>query len=240
VGLNSKAAQEYAPPKTRINAATSDGVAKGCQSIGADSRSREGFLMSANSRSLPLTRRLFVALSLALVARPSVAAEDIVQLLLLRDVAEPISCGKLRYMKGSLYGIPSGTKLKDVSSALGLKRIARVEELPFEQNVPNASSIPAGIYSATIRTDQTKAWMTNENRRWRLELQGTKPRSAIQFHYGKDFQWSAGCVILTGTDQLICKEGSDSPEEAVAALREYVTSGHNSNTKILVKIAFAG
>jgi hypothetical protein len=174
-----------------------------------------------------------------LAAKASAADEDIVQLLLLRDGKEPLTCGTTRYMKGDLYGVPAKVKLEDVTLPMGLTHIARVEELPYELNVPNVSSIPAKTYSAVIRTDKTKPWMTNENRSWRLELQGTNPRSAIQFHYGKDFRWSAGCVILTGTNDLACKEGRDSPEEAVAALRNYVITGHNSSTKIHVKVAFA-
>jgi hypothetical protein len=189
-----------------------------------------------------MLRRHFLVSTLVLPiwGAPIAAPVDIVQLLLLRDSKEPVACGSMRYIKGNLYGVPSHLKLNDVSSAIGLTFLAHVEELPYELNVKDASCIPAGTYPASIRTDKKKPWMTTVNRTWRLELNGTKPRSAIQFHYGKDFHWSKGCVILTGTDDLVCKEGIDSPEEAVAALRNYVTTGHNSSTPIFVKIAFAG
>lgn len=189
-----------------------------------------------------MLRRDFVlgALATQFAARAAAANEDVVKLLLLRNTAEPVACGSARYIKGNLYGVPSSMNLNGVSSAIGLTFISHVEELPYELNAKNASCVPAGTYSASIKVNKTKPWMTNENRTWRLELNGTKPRSAIQFHYGKDFNWSRGCVILTGTDDLVCKEGSDSPEEAVAALRAYVTTGHNSSTPIFVKLMFAG
>jgi hypothetical protein len=50
----------------------------------------------------------------------------------------------------------------------------------------------------TLRTfaRRTKAWITNENRFWKIELEGLQPRTAIQFHFGKDETWSQGCFIL--------------------------------------------
>lgn len=168
-------------------------------------------------------------------------AADTVQLLVLRESKKTVACGQARYIKGNLYGVPSNQDLSTITLPVGLPHIAHTEELPYADNAENASCIDEGTYRAKVVTQPTKPWMTNENRAWRLELIGTKPaRSAIQFHYGKDYHWSTGCVVLTGTDDLMCKEGRDSPEEAVAALRNYVTIGHNSATPIFVRIAFVG
>lgn len=188
-------------------------------------------------------RHLLMGLPGMFVARFADAqASNTVQLFLQRDSKEPISCNSdVKYIRGNLYGVPKTTKLEDVVSTLGLTHISRTEELPYLDNAKNISSIPAKIYDADIRTDRTKKWMNNDERAWRLELRDTAPRSAIQFHYGKDYKWSEGCIILTGnaTGDIMCSQGSDSPEEAVATLRDYVLTGGNSITKIRIKIAFA-
>jgi hypothetical protein len=101
--------------------------------------------------------------------------------------------------------------------------------------------VPVSIYDLQVRVDKTKAWMAKENRWWRLEFVKVEKRTAIQFHYGKDYKWSEGCIILTGNSKgdVLCKEGTNSPEEAVATLRRYVIEGSDSNTKIRVRIAYA-
>jgi hypothetical protein len=165
-----------------------------------------------------------------------------VQLYLLRDSKEPMTCSsKVKLIRGSLYGVPSTMKLEDVASTLGLQHISKTEELPYEANAKNVSSVPANIYRAKIRNDKTKSWMTNVNRTWRLELDKVPRRSAIQFHYGKNYAWSQGCIILVGTrtSDLMCTAGLDSPEEAVAALRNYVHAGNRTPAEVLIRIAFA-
>ena len=164
-----------------------------------------------------------------------------VQLLLLRDSKEPRTCAAIKFIKGNLYGVPAELNLDALASPMGLQHLSRTEEPSYEGNTPYVSAIPAGVYEATIRTDRRKPWMINDTRAWRLELLKTGPRSAVQFHYGKDYKWSQGCIILTGNEEgdLLCHQGSDSPEEAVAALRSYVLTGHQSTAIIRVKIAFS-
>src|SRR5262245_40110995 len=95
---------------------------------------------------------------------------NIVQLYLLRESAEPNVCSPtVKFIRGNLYGVPSAMKLTDVSSTLGLTHISKTEELPYEANAQNVSSVPAAIYRAKIREEATKPWMTNVNRKWRLE-----------------------------------------------------------------------
>ncbi|OQW75682.1 MAG: hypothetical protein BVN35_08550 [Proteobacteria bacterium ST_bin11] len=156
------------------------------------------------------------------------------QLLLVRD-ANPNKTCDVPVFNGKLYSVPNNQSLDDVSSVVGLNMLTRTQELPFEDNASGRSSIPTGTYSANIREDQTKSWMQGKpDRAWRLELINTNPRSAIQFHYGKDKSWSKGCVILTGnTDNvgLICRAGDpDTPDGAVTAVRNYVNGKVNSSS----------
>ena len=84
------------------------------------------------------------------------------------------------------------------ASRLGLIDTENCEAiLNLEFTSANVSSIPEGIYAGSIRTDKAKLWMTNENRAWSLELNGTTPRTAIQFGYGKDFRWSDCAPLIT-------------------------------------------
>jgi hypothetical protein len=191
-----------------------------------------------------MRRRDFILAAFAItVCKPAFAsAAETVQLLLIRDADEPIECSGVRFIRGNLFGVPSTLSLENAVSPIGLYHLSRTEELSYELNAPNFSSVPAGTYEAKIRNDRTKTWMTSDNRAWRLELLNTPKRTAIQFHFGKDYHWSAGCIILAGDSggNPLCQKGSDSPEEAVAKLRDYVTTGHDSKTKIMVKIIFAG
>lgn len=86
-------------------------------------------------------------------------------------------------------------------------RICDTIERPWKDNAPNISSIPPGVYGANIRNDPTKKWMKKDlDLAWRLELTGTAKRTNIQFHYGKDEKWSAGCFIV---GDHISEDGDD-------------------------------
>jgi hypothetical protein len=117
-----------------------------------------------------------------------------------------------------------------------LPPICGVVERPYKGNQPNVSSIPRGVYKASIRNDPTKKWMKTENQRWRLELAGVPKRSAIQFHYGQDVDWSEGCFIVgtnSGVSGGLTKErycGVEQSENAIENLRKIVTApGRNIN-----------
>lgn len=82
-------------------------------------------------------------------------------------------------------------------------------ELPWRGNAATnnsatASRIPAGTYTAHVRTDAGGA-------NWRLELEGTAPRTNIQIHAGNVPADSTGC-ILPGTTR-----GVDVVNNSVAA-----------------------
>ena len=190
---------------------------------------------------------LYSAASLLLVGSKAWAASNRVRLVLVRDSRELKSCEHRRYMPGRLYAASDRADLADVSTTQGLEFISRTEEPPYLDNAQNLSSIPTGTYDARIRTEQTKRWMKGKpNRAWRLELLGTESlvpeRTRIQFHYGRDYTWSVGCIILTGESMAprICHTGSDSSEEAVVALRRRVERSVNTNgADIQIKIMYA-
>lgn len=81
-------------------------------------------------------------------------------------------------------------------------------ELPWRGNAATgasntASRIPAGTYNATTRADGALGW--------RIELQGTAPRTNIQIHVGNTPADTTGC-ILPGTSR-----GTDSVANSNAA-----------------------
>lgn len=191
-----------------------------------------------------ISRRYFLMASLGLLA----AARDVfasgakqAQILLVRAAKQPITCGKVQYIPGGLYGVPPTVKLEDVNSSFGLEFLTRVEELAYLDNASRVSSIAPGVYNAIVRDDASKKWMTNINRRWRLELLGTESRSNIQFHYGLDYKWSEGCIIVTGDSEagLVCRSQSETSEKAIERLRQYVSDNSNSSPPARVKIIFA-
>lgn len=75
-------------------------------------------------------------------------------------------------------------------------------ELPWRANAATgnsatASRIPAGTYNATVRADGPLGW--------RLELQGTAPRTNIQIHVGNTPADTTGCILpgtSRGTDSV--------------------------------------
>lgn len=186
-------------------------------------------------------RKIKFCLVIFLIAMPCLVNAADAQLLLVRNAESNTTCDTPVF-HGKLYSVPESQRLDDVATALGLDMLTQTQELPFEDNASDRSSIPTGTYTARIRTEQTKTWMQGKpNRAWRLELNEVKHRSAIQFHFGKDKSWSNGCIILTGnsnSDGLICRsEDPDSPEGAVIAVRNYVEKQLNkSSDKILIRI----
>lgn len=152
-------------------------------------------------------------------------------------------------IRGSIYDVSDlGDAGLDttVVAALGTRKpICDVIERPWKDNAPNKSSIQRGKYKAKIRDEPTKNWMKGApNKAWRLELEGTPHRTAIQFHYGTDVDWSQGCFIVgsllqsgdaKGLTAAYCKlEGS---EAAVAALRDIVTASGRNPQDIRIGIA---
>lgn len=189
--------------------------------------------------------RQFALILLSGCCLNEVAAAD-AQLLLVRATKADLTCD-VPVLHGRLFAVPAGKDLGKVATIVGLELLTHVQELPYYSNQNKISAIPAGTYSATVRTAETKDWMKGKpDRAWRLELPTIrgegKKRQYIQFHYGKDMSWSEGCVILTGSDTqhpLVCKSGeaANSPLEAVKAVRGYVESTtNNSADKITVRI----
>lgn len=182
------------------------------------------------------------AVSLGGIHQIAHGTENRVQLLLLRQRKEPLSCGPIRYMPGKLYGVPVTIPLPLATLSSGLTHIADTEEPLYQDNEPFVSSVPRGTYQGFIKDEETKSWMVGKpNRAWRIELEDTEPRTEIQFHYGDDYTWSEGCIILVGKEANgpVCAH-DDSPESAVIALREYVESiGLNKDVRIDVRIDYA-
>lgn len=183
---------------------------------------------------------LVVPTAFAQVLRP-------VRLMLVRRPARiPSSACTARCIRGQLFDVSdAGNRALD-DTILPLLRlrtpICDTIERPWRNNQPSVSSIPVGIYGASVRTDATKPWMTTLDRRWRLELSGVPHRSAIQFHYGQDEAWSEGCFIL---GQLLSPGGTigdaaycqlTNGEVAVAALRAAVTDTGADATDIRVGV----
>lgn len=184
---------------------------------------------------------------------PAHAQGVAVRLLMVRERGYDNKC--LPCVAGRLYGVPGNIDLASAEQSIGLLTvIADTVELSYEPDSGRPSSIPEAIYNATVRTDSSKKWMwtggevgrgsIRQERAWRIELQNVPRRTAIQFHYGRDANWSRGCIIL-GHRPLACPTRGpcsfpDSPELAVRALRSYVEANSvASNTPILVRFAAA-
>jgi Family of unknown function (DUF5675) len=197
-----------------------------------------------------VSRRSFLVSS-ALVATPLwVDAQQLipVRLLVLRRIGlSPTNQCVAPCTRGSIYDVsdlnenPSDALLPVLKTR---KPICDVIERAWKDNKPNTSSIPKGVYTASVRTDKTKPWMTNENRWWRIELAGTNlQRSAIQFHYGQDVSWSTGCFIVgtvlqKGDDAGVTKRycSVENGEAAVAALRAAVSAPGRDASKISIGV----
>jgi hypothetical protein len=172
-----------------------------------------------------------------------------VRLLLLRRPAlSPSSECAAPCIRGQLYDVSDFPDAVLDQSLLplmpGRPALCDVIERPWANNAPSKSAISKGVYAAHVRDDATKDWMTTLDRRWRIELDGTTPRSAIQFHYGKDVKWSEGCFILgkhlqtsdsVGITRQYCV--LEDGEKAVAALRAAVMAAGRDSNKITVGVA---
>lgn len=154
-------------------------------------------------------------------------------------------------IRGLLYDVSSlaGFDMENLvlPAIKALPPICGVIERPFDDNKPDKSSIPRGVYSATIRDDATKKWMTTPDRRWRLELSGVPGgRSAIQFHFGKDVAWSTGCFIVgmpLESPKSFTREGYCNvaqSEQTMAKLRDIVTSPANNLGDIKIAVSDDG
>jgi hypothetical protein len=153
-------------------------------------------------------------------------------------------------VRGRIYDI-SGIETFEASLLPGVlsgEPICAVIERPWRNNKSNVSSIPSGSYSASIREDATKPWMTTLDRRWRLELSDVPHRSNIQFHYGEDVGWSEGCFIVGDLIQELTDVGLTEEycllrggEAAIQRLRTVVTAVGSSQENISVVITdFSG
>lgn len=197
-----------------------------------------------------ISRRSFL-LSSALVASPLwVDAQQLipVRLVVVRRLGlSPTNQCVGSCIRGSVYDVSdlSGNLNDALLPLLKLRKpLCDVIERPWKDNKPNVSSVPKGVFTASVRTDRTKPWMTNENRWWRIELVGTKlERSAIQFHYGQDVSWSEGCFIVgsllqrsddAGLTNRYCSV--ENGEVAVAALRAAVSAPGRDTSKISIGV----
>ncbi|MFM0125983.1 MULTISPECIES: DUF5675 family protein [Paraburkholderia] len=180
-------------------------------------------------------------------------AQGPIKLLVVRERGYENKC--VPCVAGRLFGVPSAVDLSSAEQNLGmLSLITDTVELSYEPKTDRPSSIPEATYSAIVRADGSKKWMwtggavgngaIRPDRAWRIELQNVPHRTAIQFHYGRDVNWSRGCVILGQRTATCPARGPcsfpDSPEPAVRALRDYVKSNSiASNTPILVRFCAA-
>lgn len=68
------------------------------------------------------------------------------------------------------------------------KVVGRTLELPWRNNEPGISRIPAGTYSANMRTDGKRGW--------RLQLKDVKDRKWVQIHIGNYQRQIEGCILV--------------------------------------------
>ena len=97
-------------------------------------------------------------LGITVIGYAGVANAADVKLLLVRDATSDNACEESVY-HGRLFAVPATSSLEGLNSAIGLSLLTRTQELPYEDNASGASSIPAGIYTAQVKTEQTKSWM---------------------------------------------------------------------------------
>lgn len=197
---------------------------------------------------MPTRRHVLTSALVALAPIPLLAQElKSVRLLVVRRMGlSPTNQCVAPCIRGSIYNLSDQDAPLDqtiLPLLAARKPICDVIERPWKDNRPNVSSVPKGIYTARVRTDRTKAWMTNENRAWRIELEGLQPRTAIQFHFGQDETWSQGCFILGsllqkgdsgGITDRYCKV--ENGEAAVAALRAAVNGTGLDPKKITIGV----
>lgn len=110
--------------------------------------------------------------------------------------------------------------LKDVRQFDMSKPFCQTIELPYRNELSNASSIKAGSYNGHIREDGHLGW--------RIELEGTK-QSNIQIHVGNLPSNSEGCILVglhvneTPCDPPPCKPLTNQYYQHVCQLSDSVS-----------------
>ena len=108
--------------------------------------------------------------------------------------------------------------------------IGRTLELPFRNNETGISSIPAGSYVTSMRSDG--------GRGWRIQLENVPGREYIQLHVGNFQNEIEGCILLgaeLGNDQCMVTES----HKAVELLRERISAkAEKGNMTSIVDITF--
>ena len=206
--------------------------------------------LNQNRRSVLSGFASLLGTSLITIRPNASLASTAVQLIVIRDGSYINQCTKC--IPGKVYGVPAAVDINSAETTpFLLEFLTDVIEPSFEENTPNISSVPLGTYSGRIREDATKRWMWSggalnsgdvlRDRAWRIELDGVPNRTAIQFHYGKDVSWSAGCIIVGTQPTNQCYEDckvNDSPEDGVKSIRSYVERNSiSSSTPITIRIA---
>jgi hypothetical protein len=85
-------------------------------------------------------------------------------------------------------------------------------ELPWQNNAPLISSIPAGSYPGILRYDHSD--------QWRIELTGVPGRDHVQIHTGNTPDDTEGCILI-GKDlgPGLCKIKAGTSKPAYADLK---------------------
>jgi len=97
------------------------------------------------------------------------------------------------------------------------KHIGRTLELPYRNNEPMISAIPAGTYKAFMRVDGKRGW--------RIQLKDVQDRAFIQIHVGNYQDEIEGCILLGDS---VSKNGSQcmvtNSRNTVEILRQQIAS----------------
>lgn len=92
------------------------------------------------------------------------------------------------FFKISITRKAEGTNCIVGDLAINDKAVCHTLELPFIDNIDTISTLPAGLYSAKIRTDN--------GRGWRIELEDVPSRKNIQIHIGNYTSQIYGCTLV--------------------------------------------
>jgi hypothetical protein len=110
----------------------------------------------------------------------------------IKIVREAGSTHPLNYetcVRGTMYVLSGSFREPPDTLAEGVE-FAHTLELPWKSDVGHISSIPAGRYLGSVRTDGTLGW--------RIELRGTGHRTNIQIHTGSRVANTSnieGCIL---------------------------------------------
>ena len=113
--------------------------------------------------------------------------------------------------------------------------ICHTLERPWQDNTPNISSIPAGTYPAILRYDH--------NDHWRIELQGTEPRTNVQIHIGNSPDQTKGCILVgQKLSPDLCKivAGTSAPAYAMLKKAFYGTNNPTSTPNKTISVEIVG